>query len=310
MRSSFAPLLVTSEATVYFSGAVLTSALVCFRRWAHACVFCLYLYIWKHHADDKVAGPVAAAGQSDGRRSRSLTEELGDDEPRDGPGPDFKEAHEEEDGRHADVAHPRVFVLDGERTIGQGQQQFGNARACDRRVRALQVEHWVFFRRRISRKKTILMIWKSRNNTHITHWKNVMSESVSMEKLTSSIIYNTTEHTTAGHRSRCFFKHDTTHLIDELIHLNSLILLFSLAWKPIQFHVHAYAHTTYLPSSMHFVSLNKKLIKKAHTHAHAHMYTCILFLFVTFFSILWLYDVLSTVLSSSRCYVYVLSFVL
>ena len=70
------------------------------------CVFSAYLYIWKSHAYDEVAGPVAAASQSDGRRPRSLTEQFGNYEPWNGTRTNFKETHKEEYGCHADVAHP------------------------------------------------------------------------------------------------------------------------------------------------------------------------------------------------------------
>lgn len=78
-----------------------------------ACLsFSAYLYIRKGHAYDEVAGPVAAACESDGGRPRSLAEQLGNYEPRNGTRTDLKETHEEEDGRHADVAHPQEFTLE------------------------------------------------------------------------------------------------------------------------------------------------------------------------------------------------------
>lgn len=67
-----------------------------------ACVYSMrvlaaYLYVGKGHAYDEVAGPVAAAGESDGRRPRPLAEQLSHYEPRDGTRTDLKETHEEED---------------------------------------------------------------------------------------------------------------------------------------------------------------------------------------------------------------------
>ena len=64
----------------------------------HTCVLSAYLYIRKGHAYDEVAGPVAAAGESNGRRPRSLAEQFGHYKPRNRTGTDFKETHEEEDG--------------------------------------------------------------------------------------------------------------------------------------------------------------------------------------------------------------------
>lgn len=61
-------------------------------------VFPAYLYIRKGHAYDEVAGPVAAASQSDGRRPRSLAKQFSNYEPRNGTGTNFKKTHEEEDG--------------------------------------------------------------------------------------------------------------------------------------------------------------------------------------------------------------------
>lgn len=65
-----------------------------------------YLYVREGHGDDKVAGPVAAAGESHGCGSRPLAEQFGHDEPRYRTWTDLEEAHKEEDSRHADVAHP------------------------------------------------------------------------------------------------------------------------------------------------------------------------------------------------------------
>lgn len=70
------------------------------------------LYIWKGHADDEVAGPVAAAGKSDGCRSWSLAEQLSYYEPWDGTRAKLKDTHKEEDGWHADVAHPPEITLE------------------------------------------------------------------------------------------------------------------------------------------------------------------------------------------------------
>lgn len=74
---------------------------------------CTYLYVLKGHAYKEVAGPVAAAGESNGRGSRPLAEQLGYYEPRNGTRTDLKETDEEEDSRHADVAHPWVITLEG-----------------------------------------------------------------------------------------------------------------------------------------------------------------------------------------------------
>lgn len=70
-----------------------------------------YLYVLESQAYNKVAGPVAEAGERHCCRSRPLTEQLGYDEPRDGAGANLEEADKEEDGRHADVAHPREVGL-------------------------------------------------------------------------------------------------------------------------------------------------------------------------------------------------------
>lgn len=56
-----------------------------------------YLYILKGHAYEEVAGPVAAAGESDGRGPRSLAEQLGYYEPRNGTRTNLEETDEEED---------------------------------------------------------------------------------------------------------------------------------------------------------------------------------------------------------------------
>lgn len=78
------------------------------------CVLSTYLYIWEGHAYDEVAGPVAAASESDGRRPRSLAKQLSDDEPRNRTRADLKETNKEEDGCHADVAHPIKVMLEME----------------------------------------------------------------------------------------------------------------------------------------------------------------------------------------------------
>lgn len=70
-----------------------------------------YLYVREGQAYDKVAGPVAEAGEGHGGRPRPLAEQLGHDEPRDGTRTNLKETDKEEDGRHADVAHPREVGL-------------------------------------------------------------------------------------------------------------------------------------------------------------------------------------------------------
>lgn len=40
-----------------------------------------------------------------------MAEQFGHDKPGDGPGPDFEEDNEEEDGDHADIAHPGKLAL-------------------------------------------------------------------------------------------------------------------------------------------------------------------------------------------------------
>lgn len=84
---------------------------VLYKFTVHMCVLSAYLYIRKGHAYDEVAGPVAASSNSNGRRSRSLAEQLSNYEPWNGTRTNLKETHEEEDSWHADVAHPRVFTL-------------------------------------------------------------------------------------------------------------------------------------------------------------------------------------------------------
>lgn len=78
-----------------------------------------YLYVREGHADDKVAGPVAAAGESHGCRSRPLAEQFGHYEPRYRTWTDLEEAHKEEDSRHADVAHPGDVGLQETGTISR-----------------------------------------------------------------------------------------------------------------------------------------------------------------------------------------------
>lgn len=70
-----------------------------------------YLYVREGQANNEVAGPVAEAGEGHGGRPRPLAEQFGHDEPWDGTGTNLKETDKEEDGRHADVAHPREFDL-------------------------------------------------------------------------------------------------------------------------------------------------------------------------------------------------------
>lgn len=74
----------------------------------------IYLYVWEGHAYYKVASPVAAASEGNGSRPRSLAEEFGHYEPGNGARTDLEETHKEEDGRHADIAHPRVISLQAE----------------------------------------------------------------------------------------------------------------------------------------------------------------------------------------------------
>lgn len=78
-----------------------------------------YLYVREGHGDDKVAGPVAAAGESHGCRSRPLAEQFGHYEPRYRTRTDLEEAHKEEDSRHADVAHPGEVGLQETGTISR-----------------------------------------------------------------------------------------------------------------------------------------------------------------------------------------------
>lgn len=73
----------------------------------------MYLYVWEGHAYHKVAGPVAAASEGNGSRPRSLAEEFSHYEPGNGARTDLEETHKEENGRHADIAHPRVTSLQG-----------------------------------------------------------------------------------------------------------------------------------------------------------------------------------------------------
>ena len=61
------------------------------------------------HADQEVGGPVGEARHRHGRRTRALGEQLGHEEPGDGPGPDLKERHEAEDGQHADEGRNAVL---------------------------------------------------------------------------------------------------------------------------------------------------------------------------------------------------------
>ena len=70
-----------------------------------------HLYIGEKHADDEVAGPVAAACQCNCCWTGPLAEELSHNEPWDRSGPDLKEADKKEYGCHANNAHPRVCVL-------------------------------------------------------------------------------------------------------------------------------------------------------------------------------------------------------
>lgn len=73
----------------------------------------IYLYVWEGHGYHKVAGPVAATSEGNGSRPRSLAEEFGHYEPGNGARTDLEETHKEENGRHADIAHPRVISLQG-----------------------------------------------------------------------------------------------------------------------------------------------------------------------------------------------------
>lgn len=70
-----------------------------------------YRNVLEAHPHDEVAGPVAEAGNGDGGRARALAEQLGYDKPGDGPRPHLEEDDEEEDGDHADVAHPGELAL-------------------------------------------------------------------------------------------------------------------------------------------------------------------------------------------------------
>ena len=73
----------------------------------------MYLHILEAHAYKEVGGPVGEAGHGHGCRPGPLAEELRHDEPGDGPRADLKEGHEAEDGRDANVGHPRQLVLEG-----------------------------------------------------------------------------------------------------------------------------------------------------------------------------------------------------
>lgn len=70
-----------------------------------------YRYVLETHSHDEVAGPVAEASDGDGSGPRALAEQFGNDKPGDGPWADFKEDDEEEDGNHADIAHPGKLAL-------------------------------------------------------------------------------------------------------------------------------------------------------------------------------------------------------
>ena len=70
-----------------------------------------HLNVRKAHPHDKVAAPIAEAGQRDGSRTGALTEELCHNEPRDRPRANLEEADEKEDGHHAHIAHPGVGRL-------------------------------------------------------------------------------------------------------------------------------------------------------------------------------------------------------
>lgn len=63
----------------------------------YMCVVFVYLYIWKGHAYDEVACPVAAASESDCCRPRPLAEQFSYYEPRNRTRTNLKETHEEED---------------------------------------------------------------------------------------------------------------------------------------------------------------------------------------------------------------------
>ena len=76
-----------------------------------------YLYVWKGHAYDEVAGPVTAACEGDGSRPRSLAEQFSHYEPWNGTGANLKETHKHENRWHANVAHPRVVILEGKRQL-------------------------------------------------------------------------------------------------------------------------------------------------------------------------------------------------
>lgn len=56
-----------------------------------------YLYVWKRHGYDEVAGPVTAASQSDGRWPRSLAEQFSHYKPWNRTRTDLKETHKKED---------------------------------------------------------------------------------------------------------------------------------------------------------------------------------------------------------------------
>ncbi|TNN29117.1 hypothetical protein EYF80_060735 [Liparis tanakae] len=70
-----------------------------------------HLHVREAHPHQEVGRPVAAAGHRHGGGPRALAEQLGHQEPGDGPGPHLEERHEAEHGRHADVGHPAEPVL-------------------------------------------------------------------------------------------------------------------------------------------------------------------------------------------------------
>lgn len=72
----------------------------------------LYLYVWKRHANDEVTGPVAAACEGEGCWPRSLAEQFGHYEPRNGTWTNLKEAHKQENCRHTDITHPGEVILE------------------------------------------------------------------------------------------------------------------------------------------------------------------------------------------------------
>lgn len=78
----------------------------------------IYTYgnVLESHADDKVCCPVGTPSHGHGRRSGSLREQLGHEEPGNWSWSNLEEGHKAKDGKHADVAHPWHAFLMGTKT--------------------------------------------------------------------------------------------------------------------------------------------------------------------------------------------------